>query len=134
MSDNISHFKLVSSSEKSFGLVFGLLFLLICLYPLIHGQNIRLWALAFSIIIFLIAFLFPKVLYFPNKIWLKFGLLLSRIVAPIVMALLFFLTIVPIGLIIKLIRIDIINKKFNKNTKSYWINRTSDVSSMKDQF
>ena len=122
------------SSEKSFGVVFSIVFLIVALYPLINSAGLRIWALVVSIIFFLLAFLAPKILVLPNKLWFKFGLLISSIVAPIVMALVYFVTVMPTGLIMRLLGRDILKQKLDKNAKSYWIERRETIVSMKNQF
>ena len=122
------------SSEKSFGVVFSIVFLIVALYPLINSESLRIWALVVSIIFFLLAFLAPKILVLPNKLWFKFGLLIGSIVAPIVMALVYFVTVVPTGLIMRLLGKDLLKQKLDKNAKSYWIERKEPMGSMKNQF
>ena len=122
------------SSEKSFGVVFSIVFLIVALYPLINSEGLRIWALVVSIIFFLLALLAPKVLVLPNKLWFKFGLLLGSIVAPIVMAFVYFVTVLPTGLIMRLLGKDLLKQKLDKNAKSYWIERKEPMGSMKNQF
>ena len=121
-------------TEKSFGVVFSIVFLIVSLYPLINSESFRIWALVVSIIFFLLAFLAPKILVLPNKLWFKFGLLIGSIVAPIVMALVYFVTVLPTGLIMRLLGKDLLKQKLDKNTKSYWIKRSEPMGSMKNQF
>ena len=122
------------SSEKSFGVVFSIVFLIVALYPLITSTGLRIWALVVSIIFFLLAFLAPKILVLPNKLWFKFGLLIGSIVAPIVMTLVYFVTVVPTGLIMRLLGKDLLKQKLDKNAKSYWVKRSEPMGSMKNQF
>ena len=122
------------SSEKSFGVVFSIVFLIVALYPLITSAGLRIWALVVSIILFLLAFLAPKILVLPNKLWFKFGLLIGSIVAPIVMAFVYFVTVLPTGLIMRLLGKDLLKQKLDKNAKSYWIERKEPMGSMKNQF
>ena len=122
------------SSEKSFGVVFSIVFLIVALYPLINSEGLRIWALVASIIFFLLAFIAPKVLVFPNKLWFKFGLLIGSIVAPIVMAFVYFVTVLPTGLIMRLLGKDLLKQKLDKNAKSYWIKRSEPMGTMKNQF
>ena len=129
-----SHISNEKSSEKSFGVVFSIVFLFFALYPLINSEGVRIWALIVSAIFFLIAFVAPKVLVLPNKLWLKFGLLLGSIVGPIVMTLVYFVTVVPTGLIMRLLGKDLLTQKLDKNAKSYWIERKEPMGSMKNQF
>ena len=122
------------SSEKSFGVVFSIVFLIVALYPLITSEGLRIWALVVSIIFFLLAFLAPKILVLPNKLWFKFGLLIGSIVAPIVMAFVYFVTVLPTGLIMRLLGKDLLKQKLDKNAKSYWVKRSEPMGSMKNQF
>ena len=128
------HVSTAQSSEKSFGVVFSIVFLIVALYPLINSEGLRIWALVASIIFFLLAFLAPKILVLPNKLWFKFGLLIGSIVAPIVMAFVYFVTVLPTGLIMRLLGKDLLKQKLDKNAKSYWIERKEPMSSMKNQF
>ena len=134
MSEIASHVSTEQSSEKSFGVVFSIVFLIVALYPLINSESLRIWALIVSIIFFLLAFLAPKILILPNKLWFKFGLLLGSIVAPIVITLLYFVTVVPTGLIMRLLGKDLLKQKLDKHAKSYWIERKEPMGSMKNQF
>ena len=134
MSEISSHVPTEQSSEKSFGVVFSIVFLIIALYPLITSEGLRIWALVVSIIFFLLAFLAPKILVLPNKLWFKFGLLIGSIVAPIVMTLVYFVTVVPTGLIMRLLGQDLLKQKLDKNAKSYWVKRSEPMGSMKNQF
>ena len=134
MSEISSHVPTEQSSEKSFGVVFSIVFLIIALYPLITSEGLRIWALVVSIIFFLLAFLAPKILVLPNKLWFKFGLLLGSIVAPIVMAFVYFVTVLPTGLIMRLLGKDLLKQKLDKNAKSYWVKRSEPMGSMKNQF
>ena len=134
MSEKISHIPTEISSEKSFGVVFSIVFLIVALYPLINSESLRIWALVVSIIFFLLAFLAPKILVLPNKLWFKFGLLVGSIVVPIVMTLIYFVTVLPTGLIMRLLGKDLLKQKLDKNAKSYWIERKEPLGSMKNQF
>ena len=134
MSEIASHISTEQSSEKSFGVVFSIVFLIVSLYPLINSESLRIWALVVSIIFFLLAFLAPKILVLPNKLWFKFGLLIGSIVAPIVMAFVYFVTVLPTGLIMRLLGKDLLKQKLDKNAKSYWVKRSEPMGSMKNQF
>ena len=134
MSEIASHISTEQASEKSFGIVFSVVFLIVALYPLINSEGLRIWALVASIIFFFLAFIAPKVLVFPNQLWFKFGLLLGSIVAPIVMAIVYFVTVLPTGLIMRLLGKDLLKQKLDKNAKSYWVKRSEPMGSMKNQF
>jgi len=135
MTEISRHVSTEESSEKSFGVVFSIVFLIVSLFPpLINSEGLRIWALVVSIIFFLLAFLAPKILVLPNKLWFKFGLLIGSIVAPIIMAFVYFVTVLPTGLIMRLLGKDLLKQKLNKNAKSYWIKRSEPMGSMKNQF
>lgn len=121
-------------SEKGFGVVFAIVFSLIGLYPLVVGDGVRLWALIAALLFVLLAYLAPKALSVPNKIWFKFGMALGNIVSPIVMAVVYFIAVMPIGLIFKLMKKDLLQERLYKNAKSYWIERSQPVGPMKKQF
>ena len=121
------------SSNRSFGVVFFIVFLLIALYPLLNNNEFRLWSLIISVIFLILGILNSKILSPLNKIWFKFGLLLGKIISPIIMGIIFFLVVTPIGFIMKLLGKDLINLKFN-NEKSYWIEKSGPKSKMKNQF
>jgi hypothetical protein len=122
------------SSEKSFGVVFSIVFLIFSLYPLINSESLRIWALVVSAIFFLLAFFAPTMLVIPNRLWFKLGLLLGSIVAPIVMALVYFVTVLPTGLLMRLLGNDLLKQKLDKNAKSYWVKRNEPMGSMRNQF
>ena len=135
MTEISRHVSTEQSSEKSFGVVFSIVFLIVSLFPpLINSEGLRIWALVVSIIFFLLAFLAPKILVLPNKLWFKFGLLIGSIVAPIVMAFVYFVTVLPTGLIMRLLGKDLLKQKLDKNAKSYWVKRSEQMGSMKNQF
>ena len=134
MSEITSHSATEKSSEKSFGVVFSIAFLIIALYPLTSSASIHIWPLVISALFLLLAFLAPAILILPNKLWFKFGMLLGSIVAPIVMALVYFITVLPIGLIMRLLGKDLLKLKLDKSAKSYWIERRQPIGSMKNQF
>ena len=134
MSEIISHVATEKSSEKSFGVVFSIVFLIFALYPLTGSSSIHIWALAVSAVFLLFAFLAPTILILPNKLWFKFGMLLGSIVAPIVMLLVYFFTVLPTGIIMRLLRKDLLKQKLDSNAKSYWIKRNEPMGSMKNQF
>ena len=120
-------------SNRSFGIVFFIVFLLIAIYPLLSGENVRLWSLVIATIFFILGIINSGLLSPLNKIWFKFGLLLGRLISPLVMSLIFFLVGTPIALLMKLLKKDLLNLKFNKN-KTYWIVKSGPKSKMKNQF
>ena len=125
--------KIKIGSNKSFGIVFFIVFLLIATYPLINNGELRIWSLILSLAFLILGLLNSKILYPLNKIWFKFGLLLGRIVSPLVMVIIFFLVVTPIGLLMRILNKDLLNLKFNKS-KSYWIEKNEPKSKMKNQF
>ena len=126
--------KVKEGGNRSFGIVFSTVFLILALYPLINSEGVRIWAIAISAIFLLLALIVPKTLSIPNKLWFKFGVLLGSIIAPIVMAIVYFLTVLPTGLIMRLLGKDLLKQKLDKNAKSYWIKRSEPMGSMKNQF
>lgn len=134
MSEFESHVETKVSSEKSFGIVFAIVFLLIGLYPLLKGGDVRLWSTLIALVFLGLAFFSPKILTIPNKLWFKFGILLGAIVSPIIMAIIFYITVFPTGLIMRLLGKDLLRQKMNPNVESYWIEREQSIGSMKNQF
>ena len=122
------------SSNRSFGIVFFIVFLLIGIYPLLNQEDPRLWALIISLIFLILGIFDSKILTPLNKIWFKFGIFLGRIISPLIMGLIFFLVVTPIGIFMRILGKDLINLKFKKNVKSYWIEKTGPKSKMKNQF
>ena len=121
------------SSNRSFGIVFSIVFLLIALYPLIHSEEIRFWSIIISLIFLVLGLLNSKILAPLNKLWFKFGILLGKVIAPLIMGIIFFLVVTPIGFLMRLSGKDVLNLKYNKN-KSYWIEKSGPKSKMKNQF
>ena len=121
------------SSNRSFGVVFFIVFLLIALYPVINNEEIRVWSLIVSLIFLVLGLLNSKILNPLNQIWFKFGILLGRIISPLIMAIIFFFVVTPIGLIMRILGKDVLNLRYNDN-KTYWIEKTGPKSKMKNQF
>jgi len=136
MTDVTAHTEVEVGSERSFGIVFAVVLAIIAFWPLVfHGNSVRLWALAVAATFLILAFAAPQVLKPLNQIWFKFGMLLSKIIAPIVMGLIFFITVTPIGLIRRMKDPDPLNQAFDKDAESYWIVReASSRTSMRKQF
>ena len=120
-------------SNKSFGIVFFVVFLLIAIYPLINNGELRLWSFVITIIFLILGLINSKVLTPLNKLWFKFGLLLGKIVSPLIMGIIFFFVVTPTAFIMRIIGKDLLNLKFN-NKKTYWIEKTGPKSKMKNQF
>tara|TARA_B110000196_G_C20620319_1_gene419242 strand:+ start:76 stop:453 length:378 start_codon:yes stop_codon:yes gene_type:complete len=121
------------SSNRSFGIVFFVFFLLVSLWPLLNDNPIRIWSLVVAIIFLILGLLNSKFLTPLNRSWLKFGELLGRVVSPLVMGLVYFVILTPIGLFMRLIRKDLLGTKFSKKN-SYWIKRDKNIGTMKRQF
>ena len=120
-------------TNKNFGIVFSVIFLIISLFPLINDGSLRIWSLIVSTVFLFLGLTNSKILTPLNKIWFKFGLLLGRIVSPVIIGFIFFLVVTPTALIMRLIGKDLLNLKFNKH-QSYWIEKTFPKSKMKNQF
>tara|TARA_B100000902_G_scaffold382416_1_gene420054 strand:- start:789 stop:1172 length:384 start_codon:yes stop_codon:yes gene_type:complete len=121
------------SSNKSFGIVFFIVFIIFALYPLLNGQEIRLWALIISTVFLILGLLKSKLLTPLNKLWFRFGIFLGKIISPIIMGFIFFLVVTPIGLIMRLLGKDVLKLKYNTE-RSYWIEKDGPKSKMKNQF
>lgn len=124
-------------SERSFGIVFGVVFSVVGAWPLLRGDQPRFWSLALAIGFLSAALLWPSVLAPLNRLWFKFGILLSKITTPIVMGLLFVVAVVPTALVMRLRRKDLLNLRFQPEARSYWILRDPPgpmPETMKNQF
>jgi len=121
-------------SEKNFGIVMSIFLFLLGAYNLFFYNNFIFLFFFFSLCMLLISFFLPNFLKLPNFLWFKLGLFLGKLVTPIMMLIIFYLSIVPISIIMKILKKDLIGIKINKNTKSYWIKRDKNLSSIKDQF
>jgi len=126
--------KVKISSNRNFGLVFFIAFLVVSLWPLTYGEPIRIWLVIISMVFLILGLMNSKLLTPLNKLWFKFGMILGAIVAPIVMGFIFFLVVTPIGLVMRIMGKDLLNKKYDKKKNTYWINRYKNMSSMKKQF
>ena len=116
----------------TFGILFFILFLIIGLYPLKSGGLIRIWSVVLSLIFLIITIIRPNLFTFINKLWIQFGILLGKIISPIVMGLVFFFVVTPIGILVRIFKKDIMGLKRDANT--YWIKREDKLQSMKKQF
>ena len=121
-------------SNRSFGIVFFIVFLLIAIYPLINQGEIRIWSLIISFLFLFFGLLNSKILTPLNKLWFRFGLFLGKIISPIIMGAIFFLVVTPIGLLMRFFGKDVLNLKLNKKKSSYWIEKVGPKSKMKNQF
>ena len=120
-------------SNRSFGIVFFIVFLLIAIYPLINQGEIRVWSVLISLLFLILGIINSKVLSPLNKVWFKFGIFLGKIISPIIMGIIFFLVVTPIAFLMRILKKDLLNLKYNKNS-SYWIEKTDPKSTMKNQF
>ena len=122
------------SSNRSFGLLFFIVFFIISLWPLKSHGDLKLWAFALSLIFLCLGILNSKILNPLNKLWFKFGILLGSVVSPIVLGIVFFVVVTPLGIIMRILNKDLLKLKMYKNINTYWINREKEKSSMKKQF
>ena len=113
--------------------MFFIVFLLISVWPIMDGQEPRVWSLIISLIFLILGILNSKILTPFNLAWIKLGEILGRFIAPVVMAVIYFLIVTPIGLFMRIIGKDLLNIKFLQNS-SYWIKREKNLGSMKRQF
>ena len=120
-------------SNRSFGIVFFIVFLAIAIYPLLNQDEVRIWSLIISLVFLVLGLLNSKLLNPLNKIWFRFGLFLGKIISPLVMGIIFFFVVTPTGVLMKLLNKDLLNLKFNKK-KTYWIEKNEPKSKMKNQF
>ena len=124
--------KIKSKDNITFGILFFIFFLIIGLYPLKSNEAIRVWSVVLSLVIFIITITKPNLFTFLNKFWIKFGILLGKIISPIVMGLVFFFVVTPIGILVRVLKKDVMGLK--RGASSYWINREDKVQTMKKQF
>ena len=116
----------------TFGILFFIFFLIIGLYPLKSSGVIRVWSVLLSLIFLIITIVRPNLFTFLNKLWIKFGILLGKIISPLVMGLVFFIVVTPVGMLVRILKKDIVGLK--RGASSYWINREDKVQSMRKQF
>tara|TARA_B100001063_G_C16551318_1_gene446201 strand:+ start:98 stop:481 length:384 start_codon:yes stop_codon:yes gene_type:complete len=121
------------NSNRSFGIVFFIVFLLISLYPLINNESIRVWSAIVSLIFLILGLINSRILTPFNHLWFKLGMFLGKIISPLIMGMIFFFVVTPIGLFMRFLKKDLINLRFN-NSKSYWIEKKGPKSNMKNQF
>ena len=122
------------SSNRNFGLVFFIVFLIVSLWPLTYHEPVRIWSAIISSVFLILGLMNSKLLTPLNKLWFKFGMILGAIVSPVVMGVVFFLVVTPIGLIMKIMGKDLLNKKYDKKKRTYWIKRDTLIGTMKRQF
>ena len=125
--------KIKIGSNRSFGVVFFIVFFLISIYPLFNNESVYYWSLILSLAFLILGLLNSKLLYPLNFIWFKFGILLGRIVSPIIMGVIFFLVVTPTSILLKIFGKDVLKLKYN-NSKTYWLDKNEPKSKMKNQF
>ena len=123
-----------ASSNRSFGIVFFVFFLIVAFWPLKNGEDLRVWSLIISFIFLLLGLINSKILTPLNKLWFKLGIFLGNFISPIVMALVFFLVVTPTGIIMRLFGKNLLRINKMKNVKTYWIKIDKNNSSMRNQF
>jgi hypothetical protein len=124
--------KISKKNNISFGVLFLSFFLIIGLYPLISKGPIRIWSVIVSLVFLIITIIRPNLFIYLNNLWIKFGILLGKIISPIVMGLVFFFVVTPIGALVKILKKDVMGLK--RGASSYWVTRKDKVQSMKKQF
>ena len=125
--------KIKLPSNRNFGIIFSIVFLIISLWPLLSQNDIRIWSLIIAGIFLVLGLINSKLLLPLNKIWFKFGIFLGNFIAPIVMGIVYFMVVTPTGLIMRLLGKDLLNlKKNNKDT--YWIEKDNSNNDLKNQF
>ena len=134
MSEHNANIAVQIGSERSFGLVIAAVLAIIGVWPLLFGGGPRWYLLIPAIVLTALAFAAPRTLKHPNRLWFRFGMFLGGIVAPIVMALIYFITFLPIGGALRLFGKDLLQKRLDPAADTYWIARTDPPQSMKKQF
>mgnify|MGYP006184827179 CR=1 FL=1 len=126
--------KIKMGSNRGFGLVFFFVFIIIGFWPLKNNGDLRIYFVLLSMLFLILGLIKSKLLTPLNLLWFKFGILIGSIMAPIVMGIVFFLVVTPTGIIMKIFGKRLMDNPFDKNTKSYWINRNKQNTSMTKQF
>ena len=124
--------KINKKNNITFGILFFIFFLIIGLYPLISIGVIRIWSVILSLVFLIITIIRPNLFTFLNRLWIQFGFFLGKIISPIVMGLVFFFVVTPIGILVRILKKDVMGLK--RGASSYWINREDKLQSMKKQF
>ena len=122
------------SSNRSFGILFFIIFLILGLWPLKNGESFNYYFITISIVFLTLGLINSKFLSPFNKAWIKFGEILGLFIAPIIMAFVFFVFLTPTSFLVRIFGKDLLGIKFNKKKKSYWINRNKKLGSMTKQF
>ena len=124
--------KINKKNNITFGILFFIFFLIIGLYPLISVGVIRIWSVILSLVFLIITIIRPNLFSFLNRLWIQFGIFLGKIISPIVMGLVFFFVVTPIGILVRILKKDVMGLK--RGASSYWITREDKIQSMKKQF
>ena len=123
-----------SHKNRSFGLLFFIVFLAFALWPLTKRGEVNLYLFSIALIFLALGIFNSKILSPLNKSWIKLGEILGRIIAPIVMAIVYFIILTPISLLVRFIGKDLIGMKFSNDIKSYWVKRKKHLGPMDKQF
>ena len=124
--------KINKKNNITFGILFFIFFLIIGFFPLISVGIIRIWSVVLSLVFLIITIIRPNLFTFLNRSWIQFGIFLGKIISPIVMGLVFFFVVTPIGILVRILKKDVMGLK--RGAFSYWINREDKLQSMKKQF
>tara|TARA_X000000368_G_C22405461_1_gene439369 strand:+ start:111 stop:497 length:387 start_codon:yes stop_codon:yes gene_type:complete len=125
--------KIKVGSNRGFGIVFFIVFILIGIYPLIDNDELRLWSILLSLIFLTLGLINSNFLTPLNILWFKFGIFLGKVVSPLILGFIFFIVVTPTGILVRFFKKDLLNLKFNSK-KSYWIEKSGPKSKMKNQF
>lgn len=125
---------IMMGSERSFGLVFAAAFAIVAGYPLIHGADVRLWALAVAAAFLVVALAVPRLLAALNRLWFHFGLALGKVMTPVAMGLVFVVAVIPTALALKLFRKDPLHRRLDRTADTYWERREAQPGPMREQF
>ena len=134
MIENKSNIKINIGTERNFGIVFSIFFICLGLYPILFSEKIYIFFCILGLVFFILSIFYSKIFFYPNKIWFKFGILLGNIISPLVMIVIYYLTVTPTGIIMKMLGKDILREKIKKTNKTYWIKKMKINNSMKNQF
>lgn len=134
MSELKSKVKIKISSDKNFGIVFCIFFLVCAFIKYYYFNEISIFFITFSFIFLITSFFYPVIFKYPNILWFKFGVLLGILISPLIMLIIFYFVFLPIGILLKIFKKDHINTQINKSLSTYWQNRNESISTMKNQF
>jgi len=129
--------RIEGSSDRVFGLIFASFFAIIAFLPILSGGQVRVWALAIAVVFLFLGLIWPLSLSRLNRLWMRLGLLLGKIVSPVALGVVFYLTVMPIGLVLRLLGRNPLPLNFNPSVSSYWVQRIPpgpDPSTLDKQF